>query len=64
LKYKIYFIFDWRVKLKIKVNIVKDPKKNKKIKIDIKKQFFALFVLFLRLEKKNKNLVMEYVLKN
>jgi hypothetical protein len=52
------------VKLKIKVNIVKDQKKNKKIKIDIKKQFFALFVLFLRLEKKNKNLVMEYVLKN
>jgi hypothetical protein len=35
LKYKIYFIINWRVKSKRKINLVKGPKKIKRMRVKI-----------------------------
>jgi len=58
LKYKINFIFDWRKKLKRKINLTKDPKKknNSKNKDQIKKKLNGLKLeLKNEIEKKNQN---------
>ena len=58
MKYKINFIFDWRKKLKRKINLTKDPKKknNSKNKDQIKKKLNGLKLeLKNEIEKKNQN---------